>query len=164
MRRSIDSCRFLTFFLFSVLMVALVPARLALADEDQNSSTVQVVFDSSTGGVTAGSAREAFRNPKVSRVIALDKSLVDVDPSEASSLLFTIRNVHENGLLIGTDQRSFAEGRPGMAVGFSQLKGLGNSYACDVPVSVDLVSAAVGFDVAAMEAPGVVAEAWVPRQ
>lgn len=79
MRRSIDSCRFLTFFLFSVLMVALVPGRLALADEDQNPSTVQVVFDSSTGGVTAGSAREAFRNPKVSRVIALDKSLVDVD-------------------------------------------------------------------------------------
>ena len=162
MGRNANCHRCLTLVLLAVLVTAIVPARLALADDGQSPSTVQIVFDGSANGSSAASVHEAFRDPKVSRVVVVDKALARAMPAEASSLLFTIRNVRENGLLTSVSRCSVVDGKPLMTVGMSQFKGPRNSYACDAPVPVSLVSAAVGFDVTAIESLNVAAEAGVP--
>lgn len=163
MRRNANRRQALTLVLLAALVAMLVPARSTLADEDKSPSTIQIAFDGSAGYNSVEDVREAFRNPNVSRVVALDKTLVYTMPAEASSLLFTIKNVRENGLLTSVNYHSIVDGQPWMAVGMSQFKGPKNSYSCDVPVSADLVSAAVGFDVTASESLNVAAEAWVPQ-
>lgn len=163
MRRNANRRQALTLVLLAALVAMLVPARSTLADEDKSPSTIQIAFDSSAGYNSVEDVREAFRNPNVSRVVALDKTLVYTMPAEASSLLFTIKNARENGLLTSVNYHSIVDGQPWMAVGMSQFKGPKNSYSCDVPVSADLVSAAVGFDVTASESLNVAAEAWVPQ-
>ena len=162
MGRNANCHRCLTLVLLAVLVTAIAPARLALADDGQSPSTVQIVFDGSANGSSAASVHEAFRDPKVSRVVVVDKALARAMPAEASSLLFTIRNVRENGLLTSVSRCSVVDGKPLMTVRMSQFKGPRNSYACDAPVPVSLVSAAVGFDVTAIESLNVAAEAGVP--
>ena len=161
MRRNANRRQALTLVLLAALVAMLVPARSTLADEDKSPSTIQIAFDGSAGYNSVEDVREAFRNPNVSRVVALDKTLVYTMPAEASSLLFTIKNARENGLLTSVNYHSIVDGQPWMAVGMSQFKGPKNSYSCDVPVSADLVSAAVGFDVTASEVPQTAGEKTV---